>query len=80
LASSKNYTIRPKTEGLKKLRARLLYCAHSAHQMGIKGTLPFFKGSSTYNLSKLMLECQNVLVAVLKIQPHEAVLKIYHSP
>ncbi|MFZ8860245.1 MAG: hypothetical protein ACO2PP_07060 [Thermocrinis sp.] len=32
LASSKNYTIRPETERLKKLGARLLYCAHSAHQ------------------------------------------------
>jgi len=61
LASSKNYTIRPETEGLKKLRARLLCCAHSAHQRCINETLPFFEGSSTYNLSRIVPKCQNVL-------------------
>ncbi len=55
------YTIRPETEGLKKLGARLLYCAHSAHQRGIKETLSFFESSSTYNLSRIMPECQRVL-------------------
>jgi len=55
------YTIRPETEELKKLGTRLLYCAHSAHQRGIKETLPFFESSSTYNLSRIMLECQKVL-------------------
>jgi len=61
LASSKDYTIRPETEGLKKLGARLLYCAHSAHQRGIKETLPFFEGSSTYNFFRIVPKCQNVL-------------------
>ncbi|WP_448588355.1 DsrE family protein [Thermocrinis sp.] len=55
------YTIRPETEEFKKLGVRLLYCAHSAHQRGIKEALPFFESSSTYNLSRIMLECDKVL-------------------
>jgi len=55
------YITRPDTEEFKKLGIRLLYCAHSAHQRGIKDPLPFFESSSTYSLSKIMLECDRVL-------------------
>ncbi|RMH06982.1 MAG: hypothetical protein D6699_01870 [Aquificota bacterium] len=56
------YTIRPETQELHSMGVRLLYCAHSAHQRGIEKTLSFFESSSTYNLSKILLECDKVIV------------------
>lgn len=55
------YTIRPDTRKLKELGARLLYCAHSAHQRGIDRTLDFFESSSTYSLSRLLRDFDKVI-------------------
>lgn len=55
------YTIRPETRELKDMGIKLLYCAHSAHQRGIEKPLEFFESSSTYNLSKIMQDCDKVL-------------------
>lgn len=55
------YVIRPDTVGLKELGARLLYCAHSAHQRGIERALDYFESSSTYNLSRLLQDYDKVI-------------------
>jgi sulfur relay (sulfurtransferase) complex TusBCD TusD component (DsrE family) len=55
------YVIRPETKRLKDLGARLLYCAHSAHQRGIEKALEFFESSSTYNLSRLIQDYDRVI-------------------
>lgn len=55
------YTIRPETRELREMGARLLYCAHSAHQRGIEKALDFFESSSTYNLSRLIGEYDRVI-------------------
>ncbi len=55
------YTIRPETKELKELGARLLYCAHSAHQRGIEKPLEFFESSSTYNLSRFIKDYDKVI-------------------
>lgn len=55
------YTVRPETKKFKELGARLLYCAHSAHQRGIEKVLEHFESSSTYNLSRLIQEYDKVL-------------------
>ncbi|MFN7064630.1 MAG: DsrE family protein [Aquificaceae bacterium] len=55
------YTIRPETKRLKEIGARLLYCAHSAHQRGIEKPFEFFESSSTYNLSKFIQEYDKVI-------------------
>ncbi|MFN3946601.1 MAG: DsrE family protein [Aquificaceae bacterium] len=55
------YTVRPETRRLKEMGARLLYCAHSAHQRGIEKPLEFFESSSTYNLSKFVQEYDKVI-------------------
>lgn len=55
------YTIKPETKELKELGARLLYCAHSAHQRGIEKALEHFESSSTYNLSRLIQEYDKVI-------------------
>jgi len=56
------YITRPESKVFKELGARLLYCAHSAHQRGIEKALDFFESSSTYNLSKILPEYDKVLV------------------
>ncbi|MFN3976551.1 MAG: DsrE family protein [Aquificaceae bacterium] len=55
------YTIRPEARRLKEMGARLLYCAHSAHQRGIEKPLDFFESSSTYNLSRLIQDYDKVI-------------------
>ncbi|MCS7278138.1 MAG: DsrE family protein [Aquificaceae bacterium] len=55
------YIVRPETRQLKEMGARLLYCAHSAHQRGIEKPLDFFESSSTYNLSRIIQEYDKVI-------------------
>lgn len=56
------YLTRPESKILKDLGARLLYCAHSAHQRGVLSHADFFESSSTYNLSKMLPEYDKVIV------------------
>ncbi|MEZ0361306.1 MAG: DsrE family protein [Hydrogenobacter sp.] len=56
------YLTRPEAKKFKDAGARLLYCAHSAHQRGVEKVPDFFESSSTYNLSKMLPEYDKVLV------------------
>ncbi|MCS7170811.1 MAG: DsrE family protein [Aquificaceae bacterium] len=55
------YTLRPDAKSFKDMGARLLYCAHSAHQRGIEKALDFFESSSTYNLSRFIQDYHKVI-------------------
>ncbi len=55
------YLLRPETKSLSEFGARLLFCAHSAHQRGIENFPSYFESSSTYNFSKILPECDKLL-------------------
>ncbi|NPB06312.1 MAG: DsrE family protein [Aquificae bacterium] len=46
------YLLRPDAEELKRFGARVLYCAHSAKQRGVKEAPPWAESSSSYYLSQ----------------------------
>ncbi|NPA32291.1 MAG: DsrE family protein [Aquificae bacterium] len=48
------YLLRPDAEELKRFGARVLFCAHSAHQRGVRQAPAWAESSSTYALSQMM--------------------------
>ncbi len=55
------YLLRPEVEELSK-KAKFYFCAHSAHERGVKTLPPWAESSSTYNLSKMMEDFDKVIV------------------
>ncbi len=55
------YMIRPEVTHLKDY-AKIMYCAHSAHQRGVNNPPDIFESSSTYNLSRILSEFEKVII------------------
>lgn len=55
------YLARPETEEFSKWGIKIYFCAHAAHQRGIKEVPSWAESSSTYNLSRLMQEADKVI-------------------
>ncbi len=55
------YIVRPEVVQLKDY-ARIMYCAHSAHQRGINNPPDIFESSSTYNLSRMISDFEKVII------------------
>jgi len=55
------YLLRPDAEELKEFGARVLFCAHSAKQRGVRETPPWAESSSSYYLSQQMESFDKVL-------------------
>ncbi len=55
------YMIRPEATQLKDY-AKIMYCAHSAHQRGVNNPPDIFESSSTYNLSRMLSEFEKVII------------------
>ena len=55
------YLVRPETEEFSKWGIKIYFCAHAAHQRGIKDIPSWAESSSTYNLSRMMQEADKVI-------------------
>ncbi len=55
------YLTKPETEEFSRWGVKIYFCAHAAHQRGIKEVPRWAESSSTYNLSKLVQEADKII-------------------